>query len=135
MKDKITKVKDATYLFVEDEKDLTNILKELFSKLEIKTYFAENGQEALLLLEKHSDINIVTTDINMPIMNGYELLEVMNKKYSDKIKLVMSGNSSKYHDDRLRELGIDNNQVMPKPFDFIRYIKLIYNILHPEEQK
>ncbi|WP_375585574.1 response regulator [Cyclobacterium xiamenense] len=61
-------------LLVEDEPDLRNNLREL---LELKKYTvitAENGQEALEVLE-NADIDLIVSDILMPIMNGYELLQ------------------------------------------------------------
>lgn len=41
---------------------------------------ASNGKEAMKLLESDSNINVVITDINMPIMDGLELIEEIHKR-------------------------------------------------------
>ena len=51
---------------------------------------AENGKEALSLLEKYDDINIVFTDINMPVMDGLELISAINTSFCDMPIIVLS---------------------------------------------
>lgn len=65
-------------LVVDDEADVEILFNQRFRK-EIKEgslqlIFAKNGIEALSLLEKHPDVAIVLTDINMPEMDGLTLL-------------------------------------------------------------
>jgi len=64
---------DKTVLFVDDEKDICDVLSISLSDLGYKVYTAENGQEALRIIQ---EINppIVLTDIRMPVMDGIELL-------------------------------------------------------------
>lgn len=38
---------------------------------------AENGQQALELLQQHPDVDLVLLDINMPVMNGLEFLAAL----------------------------------------------------------
>jgi len=68
-------------LLVEDEQIVRLALKSLieWEKYNIDiNYEAANGEEAILILEKHPDIDIILTDINMPIMDGIELIEYVN---------------------------------------------------------
>jgi len=39
----------------------------------------ENGQQGLELMQNNSDINLIITDINMPVMNGIEFLQNIRK--------------------------------------------------------
>lgn len=41
---------------------------------------AENGQQALELLQQHPEVDLVLLDINMPVMNGLEFLEALGKQ-------------------------------------------------------
>ena len=71
-------------LMVDDEIDLDILIKQRFRK-EIREgfyefFFARNGREALKVIEEHADISIVLTDLNMPEMNGLELLMALKKK-------------------------------------------------------
>lgn len=48
---------------------------------------ASNGKEALTLV-KENDIDIVFTDIEMPVMDGNELIDVLNEKHPD-VKIIV----------------------------------------------
>lgn len=65
-------------LVVDDEPDVEFLIRQKFAKQlkskEFEFEFASNGVEALKVLEKHADINIILTDINMPEMDGLALL-------------------------------------------------------------
>jgi CheY-like chemotaxis protein len=71
MKDIIKDTKDMKLLYVEDNKDTREstllVLQNLFDNI----FVAKNGQEGLELFEENSDIDIVITDINMPVKNGF----------------------------------------------------------------
>ena len=57
------------------------------SGYEFQIYMAENGEEALKCLEKHS-IDIVFTDVKMPFMDGLTFLKELRKE-NDKIKVAV----------------------------------------------
>lgn len=65
-------------LVVDDEADLELLIKQKFRrKIRENSYeflFAGNGQEALERLRENPDIDIVLSDINMPVMDGLTLL-------------------------------------------------------------
>lgn len=65
-------------LITDDEPDLEILLRQHFRReLQQGVYdfrFALNGAEALRLLQQQSDIDILLTDINMPVMDGLTLL-------------------------------------------------------------
>jgi len=68
----------AKILVVDDEADLELLIKQKFrKKIRENVYefvFAQNGQEALDKLEEHPDMDVVLSDINMPVMDGLVLL-------------------------------------------------------------
>ena len=43
---------------------------------------ADNGQAAIELLHKHDDISLVFTDMNMPILDGMELIRYISEQCS-----------------------------------------------------
>lgn len=77
-----------TILLVDDEDSLLNLSDQIIKKYGYQTLLASSGEEALSLLEKnHADL--VLSDIIMPNMDGYQLAEVINKKYPHmKIQLI-----------------------------------------------
>ncbi len=66
---------DESLLIVDDETDLGEMVSEFLSDHGYTTYYANNGAQALALLEQHPEIQLLFTDVVMPEMNGYELAE------------------------------------------------------------
>lgn len=70
-------------LVVDDETDLEMLISQKFRKEiqgnELQFVFAKNGEEALLQLKSDDNIEIVVTDIDMPHMDGLELLSNIGK--------------------------------------------------------
>ena len=68
----------AKILVVDDEADLELLVKQKFRrKIRENVYefvFAANGEEALQKVKEHPDLDIILSDINMPIMDGLTLL-------------------------------------------------------------
>ena len=73
----------AKILFVDDEPDLESLICQKFRKKirtgEYQDFFARNGVEALSKLREQPDIDMVLTDINMPVMDGMALLAKLNE--------------------------------------------------------
>ncbi|NTV49791.1 MAG: transporter substrate-binding domain-containing protein [Geobacteraceae bacterium] len=64
----------GTILLAEDEEQVKSIAIILLQELGFTVLDAENGKEALELYQQNTaDINLVITDMGMPVMNGYEL--------------------------------------------------------------
>jgi adenylate cyclase len=82
----------AKILVVDDEQDLVDLIQQKFRKKirssEYEFIFANNGQNALLQLESFPDVDVILSDINMPVMDGLTLLTHVNDKHS-LLKTVM----------------------------------------------
>lgn len=123
MQEKIEKLKKLKLLFVEDETDLVEIITDTLTKLNANFLSAKNGQEALDLIEENKDIDIIVTDINMPVMNGLVMIkELKDRGFSIPI-IIMSAHTETDYINKAKELGVDN--YLLKPFDFIKFIDLI----------
>ena len=80
-------------LSVDDEMDLELLLTQYFRrkirKGEYEFSFAHNGLEALTMLMKHKDFDIILSDINMPEMDGLTLLTKINEMQNPALKCIM----------------------------------------------
>ncbi|HET9268124.1 MAG TPA: response regulator [Vicinamibacterales bacterium] len=78
-------------------------------------YQAPNGAEALKVLETHS-IQAVFTDVNMPVMNGMELLREMagRDEWKDILRVIISTDGSRLRREEARELKV--SLYVEKPF-------------------
>ena len=114
-------------LIVDDEKIERNGIKFLLRNLKIdyETYEAPNGQEALGIL-KEKDIDIVLTDVKMPIMDGRQLIKLM-KADSDYENLpVVIFSSIVENNDETDETLIQADATEGKP-DIEKLIQVINN--------
>jgi len=72
----------AKILFVDDEPDLESLICQKFRKKiareELQLIFARNGVEALEKVQNNPELDIVLTDINMPVMDGLTLISKLN---------------------------------------------------------
>ncbi|MDY0744431.1 response regulator [Paucibacter sp. R3-3] len=83
----VTRIKreDFTFLVVDDFSTMRRIISGLVRELGFrKIQEAENGQLALRALEIASEsgepVHFVLSDVNMPVMNGFQLLEALRAK-------------------------------------------------------
>ena len=80
-------------LSVDDEMDLELLLTQYFRrkirKGEYEFFFAHNGLEAIALLYKNPDIEIILSDINMPEMDGLTLLAKINEMRNPALRCIM----------------------------------------------
>ena len=80
-------------LSVDDEMDLELLLTQYFRrqirKGEYEFSFAHNGLEALTMLLKNKDYDIILSDINMPEMDGLTLLTKINEMRNPALKCIM----------------------------------------------
>src|SRR3972149_1317388 len=83
----------AKILVVDDEPDLQELIKQKYrakSKAnEYEFHFAENCAEALEKIANDGTINLVLTDINMPIMDGLTLLSKINELNNKLLRSVI----------------------------------------------
>lgn len=107
-------------LVVDDEADLELLILHKFRKRiaqgEFEFCFARNGDEALAVLEREPAVELVVTDINMPVMDGLTLL----RKMSALPRLLKAVIVSAYDD--LENIRVAMNRgaydFITKPIDF-----------------
>ena len=83
-------------LCVDDDLTVRTILKTGLKKNceeNDQIIVVDSGEEALKTLEEHA-IDALITDLNMPKMNGMELLKIVKDKYSNIESIVLTGHAS-----------------------------------------
>ncbi len=110
-------------LVVDDESDVQPLFLQRFRKEirdhEIEFAFALSGEDALNYLhEKHSEVVLILSDINMPGMSGLDLLSRIRMEYDAPPPIVMM--ITAYGDEENHRQAIANgaNDFLTKPLDF-----------------
>jgi len=99
-------------LVVEDDRDLRKLFCTVLTKHRYDTLEAENGEEALDILDKET-VSLVVTDVMMPKMDGYELSELI-RDYDAKIPILMITAKGEINDKQKGfSSGIDDYMVKP----------------------
>ena len=118
-------------LFVDDEKQILDALRRTFYGLGYNIFFAESGEEALNILA-NNDINLLISDIRMPNMNGYQLLEQVKAKYPSIIKVVLSGYADEHLLLKMQNMTLAK-RYLNKPWKNQELIRIVGQIFRVEK--
>ncbi|WP_448862408.1 two-component system response regulator [Dorea sp.] len=91
---------------------------------------AEDGQQAVCIMtENHKDLSLLLLDMNMPVMNGYEVLRVMKERlWLDRIPVIcISADSSDDTIGKAYELGVSD--YFARPFDAAVVLRRVHNTI------
>jgi len=82
-------------LLVDDEPALLNSLERVFRRKEFKTLKAYDGMQALNIL-KNNSVDVIISDVQMPELNGLELLKTVSQNYPEIKVILVSGDFDYY---------------------------------------
>ncbi len=117
-------------LIVDDEKDITLLTKQFLELENYNIISANNGKEALQIMEEHyTEIILVLLDIMMPQISGFDVLKKIkaNKKYNDILIVLFSVKNFQIDIQKAKELGADG--YLPKTISGKNLLDYIKNIL------
>jgi DNA-binding response OmpR family regulator len=110
-------------LIIEDDIDLRESLIEILELNDFKMYQAPNGKIGYECI-KDEDFDMVLCDINMPEMNGFELLEKVNLEIKDKPKFIFITAKVEKQDIQ-KGLALGALEYLIKPFDHRQIVERI----------
>jgi len=106
----------GTILLVEDEHMVRTVTERGLTRHGYKVMSASNGEDALELLASGEHVDLLISDVVMPLMDGPTMVRAARKDWPDLPILFMSG----YAEEQLRKsIDIDNVAFLPKPFSMI----------------
>ena len=110
----VSRLKEITVLYCEDEKDLRDATIGILKNFTKQQFIAEDGAEGLELFKKNKDeIDLIITDVNMPNMNGLEMSKIIKDLNPDiPIIVATAFSNSEYLLDAI-ELGVDKYVLKP----------------------
>lgn len=115
-------------LIVDDEPALLETLSPLLQH-EFNVLTASNGKEGLVTLRRNPHVSLILLDLDMPVMNGLEMLERVRDTNNDVKVLIMTGKSSYESAKECANLNVQGYiEKGFHPNDLICKIKKILNI-------
>ena len=119
---------DKKILVVDDEPDILKVVTFRVKKLEYEVVTATNGQEALDLIQKEEP-DLILLDIELPVMNGYEVCQRV--KTNEKLKhipiIFLTASIASKIAEKVKEFNADDYLI--KPFDSEELLKKIKNFI------
>jgi DNA-binding NtrC family response regulator len=106
------KADPVAVLVIEDEPLILSAASLIIQEAGFKVYEARNADAAIALLEKHVDIRILFTDIDMPgSMNGLKLAAAVRNRWPP-VEIIVTSGAVKVTADQIPERGV----FLPKPY-------------------
>lgn len=126
--------KKKKILCVDHEPHIVNLVKLSLEQYEVIS--AYRAIDALKLVAEDKEIKLVTTCIDMPGVNGYELTHALKEKYPNLPVIILSARSQMA--DKLHAIDVGADDYIIKPFDPMemdRRIRLNLGMAKTQEEK
>lgn len=93
-------------LCVDDEVEILRSLKRAFILSDYEIFVASSAEEAFIIM-RDNEIDMIISDMRMPIVDGYKFLSQVKMLYPDIIRIMLSG----YSDEKLIIKAVQENIV------------------------
>lgn len=118
-------------LLVDDDKNISELIKMYIEKEGYICIQAFNGREAIEKMDHN--IELVILDIMLPVMNGWDVLKEIRKKYDTPV-IMLTAKSETFDKVLGLELGADDYIVKPfEPKELVARVKAVLRRYKPAE--
>lgn len=108
----------ARVLVIDDDEEQRTLIKAMLDRVGHRVEEASDGAEGLRLFGKHAP-DLVLTDINMPGMDGHEVISALKLVHAEVPVIAISGGSAVPKDELLlKAVQLGAVEVIMKPFEF-----------------
>ncbi|MEZ4467649.1 MAG: response regulator [bacterium] len=119
-------------LIVDDEPAIRAILSDLLVHEGLRVLTAENGLQALEQLDRHS-VNLLISDLKMPLMGGLELLAEVSRRHPDVVPLMMTAYSTV--ETAIEAMKRGAFDYVMKPFNVDQLVRTVHRALAQQRLK
>lgn len=103
-------------LLVDDSKAVRMFMRRVAASLGLTSVEAENGQEAMLAVRQHPDLDVVLLDWNMPVMDGLSFLKALREEKRDRQPAVVMCTTENEMARIVEAMAAGANEYIMKPF-------------------
>jgi len=104
-------------LVVDDEKSVRSLFESALSDIGCEVFLAENEEEALDVLDREKEIELIFLDLRLFGANGIELCRKIRKTKPVAIIIAITGWAGLFEVEECREAGFDDYFRKPIPLD------------------
>lgn len=125
----IVNVKNHHILVVEDTKTNQMVIQLLLNKLGYDVTIAENGQQAVELLDRNHAFDLVLMDISMPIMDGIAATKILRDKHIEIPIIALTAHTAGSDKQNCIDAGM--NDIVLKPIRSKDIMEVVKRFLNP----
>lgn len=130
---RLSKNRSCKVMVVDDSAPVRNEIKRILISQQFKVFAAAHGEEAMSYIEDNPDMKFVLTDYNMPVMDGFELMQNIRQKYDKNSLAVIVLTSNDEDGTGAKFLKNGANDYIKKPFSKEELICRINNTIESME--
>jgi PAS domain S-box-containing protein len=123
--DKEAILKNKKVLVVDDDTRNVFALVTVLEDKEMEVVVGKHGQDALTLLEQHTDIDLVLMDVMMPEMDGYEAMQKIRAQPQYRKLPIIALTAKAMKGDKTKCIDAGANDYLSKPVDTDKLISLM----------
>jgi len=118
--------KNKEILVVEDDELIRRLQKIKLEKAGYQVFEAEDGLEAWNMIQDNN-YSLIIIDVFLPKLDGFQLLENIQKQESSAKTIMLSGKSQEKDIKKAYNIGVDS--YMTKPFDSDDLVETVKSVL------
>jgi len=118
-------MKKSKILIVEDEAELRETWELMLENFDLSPHTASNGLEAVRIMEEYP-VDIIITDLQMPVKDGFFVLDYIKSNNLDIITWVCTGQISP--NAVLANYNVD--KILLKPFSMLNKVQELISIIN-----
>jgi len=125
-------IKSASILVVDDEPVNIKLVESVLKGFGYTSISATTDPREVLNICRDNDIDLILLDLNMPYMDGYQVMDQLKKELDKSVPpvLILTAQSSREFKNRAFESGAKD--YVTKPFDVKEVLARVQNLLHVE---
>lgn len=127
--------KTMNTLIIDDDLLLRKLLSHLLLEAGHNVSIAHNGQEAINLIEKNKNFDLIFVDLMMPVLTGPSFLMLLKKHFPAKLPLIVMISAVREGEAFLKKLGVNYDYFVQKPLDLEKLRQLVDTIHQSKQQQ
>jgi CheY-like chemotaxis protein len=124
----------SNIILVEDNKDHQKLLQIYLENTIINMEIANNVQELMRKLRKHTKYDLVLLDIQLPKTDGYTITEKLRKDKKNKDLIIIGLSAFAMSGDKEKAIAKGMNEYLTKPIDKATFLNTLNKYLTRKEE-
>lgn len=124
-----TNLKQASVLVVDDEFPNLKLVEKILAVGGYENVVGTQDPTQVVSLFQQHDCDLIILDLNMPVMDGYEVMEQLKQSCDGKVPPILVLTAQHMQSHRQRALDNGARDYVTKPFDANELLSRVYNLL------